>query len=127
MTLARFSPPPASALCTAAAGVFFRAAGPARRLTAALAASNRVVVRYLLPARSVRSSVCVCPLPGLLALIDRPVIGFLVWLQLGCGLLTLDYLATVDAYPRPDDKIRTGGLQVRRSSAFIEESSLLRR
>ncbi|CAL4917078.1 unnamed protein product [Urochloa decumbens] len=31
---------------------------------------------------------------------------------LGCGLVTLDYLATVDAYPRPDDKIRTGELQV---------------
>ncbi|CAL4917079.1 unnamed protein product [Urochloa decumbens] len=30
---------------------------------------------------------------------------------LGCGLVTLDYLATVDAYPRPDDKIRTGELQ----------------
>jgi hypothetical protein len=33
-------------------------------------------------------------------------------LQLGCGLVTLDYLATVDAYPRPDDKIRSGELQV---------------
>ncbi|CAL4933706.1 unnamed protein product [Urochloa decumbens] len=31
---------------------------------------------------------------------------------LGCGLVTLDYLATVDAYPRPDDKIRTGELQI---------------
>uniref|UniRef100_A0A452YCW6 Uncharacterized protein n=2 Tax=Aegilops tauschii subsp. strangulata TaxID=200361 RepID=A0A452YCW6_AEGTS len=31
---------------------------------------------------------------------------------LGCGLVTLDYLATVDAYPRPDDKIRSGELQV---------------
>ncbi|RLN42270.1 hypothetical protein C2845_PM01G40570 [Panicum miliaceum] len=34
------------------------------------------------------------------------------WLQLGCGLVTLDYLATADAYPRPDDKIRTGELQI---------------
>jgi sugar/nucleoside kinase (ribokinase family) len=34
------------------------------------------------------------------------------FLQLGCGLVTLDYLATVDAYPRPDDKIRSGELQV---------------
>lgn len=33
-------------------------------------------------------------------------------MQLGCGLVTLDYLATVDAYPRPDDKIRSGELQV---------------
>ncbi|TVU30438.1 hypothetical protein EJB05_22062 [Eragrostis curvula] len=79
MTLVRFSQPPASALCSAAPGpgcrgFFLRAAGPARRLTAALAANDRVV--------------------------------------LGCGLLTLDYLATVDAYPRPDDKIRTGGLQI---------------
>ncbi|KAF0929830.1 hypothetical protein E2562_025964 [Oryza meyeriana var. granulata] len=32
--------------------------------------------------------------------------------ELGCGLVTLDYLATVDAYPRPDDKIRSGELQV---------------
>lgn len=32
--------------------------------------------------------------------------------MLGCGLVTLDYLATVDAYPRPDDKIRSGELQV---------------
>ncbi|XP_047043354.1 ketohexokinase-like [Lolium rigidum] len=31
---------------------------------------------------------------------------------LGCGLVTLDYLATVDAYPRPDDKIRSGELQI---------------
>ncbi|KAL6641047.1 hypothetical protein ACP70R_019228 [Stipagrostis hirtigluma subsp. patula] len=31
---------------------------------------------------------------------------------LGCGLVTLDYLATVDAYPRPDDKIRSGDLQI---------------
>ncbi|XP_062200453.1 uncharacterized protein LOC133903104 [Phragmites australis] len=31
---------------------------------------------------------------------------------LGCGLLTLDYLAAVDAYPRPDDKIRTEDLQI---------------
>ncbi|KAM0915843.1 hypothetical protein ACQ4PT_010593 [Festuca glaucescens] len=31
---------------------------------------------------------------------------------LGCGLVTLDYLATVDAYPQPDDKIRSGELQI---------------
>ncbi|WVZ80391.1 hypothetical protein U9M48_027866 [Paspalum notatum var. saurae] len=31
---------------------------------------------------------------------------------LGCGLMTLDYLATVDAYPRPDDRIRTRELQI---------------
>ncbi|CAN6282918.1 unnamed protein product [Urochloa humidicola] len=31
---------------------------------------------------------------------------------LGCGLVTLDYLATVEAYPRPDDKIRSGDLQI---------------
>ncbi|CAN6304940.1 unnamed protein product [Urochloa humidicola] len=31
---------------------------------------------------------------------------------LGCGLVTLDYLATVDAYPRPDDKIRSRELQI---------------
>ncbi|KAK3157732.1 hypothetical protein QOZ80_2AG0127210 [Eleusine coracana subsp. coracana] len=77
MTLVRFSPLPASALSSAVPGrrgFLLRAACPAHRLTAALAASNRVV--------------------------------------LGCGLLTLDYLATVDAYPRPDDKIRTGGLQI---------------
>lgn len=50
MTLVRFSPLPASALCSAAPGCrgfFLRAAGPARRLTAALAASDRVVVRSL--------------------------------------------------------------------------------
>ncbi|GJM84745.1 hypothetical protein PR202_ga00445 [Eleusine coracana subsp. coracana] len=91
MTLVRFSPLPASALSSAVPGrrgFLLRAACPAHRLTAALAASNRVV--------------------------------------LGCGLLTLDYLATVDAYPRPDDKIRTGGLQVRRSLAFDRGISVLR-
>ncbi|KAL6641046.1 hypothetical protein ACP70R_019227 [Stipagrostis hirtigluma subsp. patula] len=31
---------------------------------------------------------------------------------LGCGLVLQDYLATVDAYPRPDDKIRTAELQI---------------
>lgn len=47
------------------------------------------------------------------------VISFLdCWMQLGCGLVTLDYLATVDAYPRPDDKIRTQELQV--STELIE-------
>nr|CAB3499444.1 unnamed protein product [Digitaria exilis] len=39
-----------------------------------------------------------------LAVDNRVVMGF--------GLVTLDYLATVDAYPRPDDKIRTGELQI---------------
>lgn len=43
-------------------------------------------------------------LPVVLAANDRIV--------LGCGLLTLDYLVAVDSYPRPDDKIRTGGLQI---------------
>ncbi|KAL6883224.1 hypothetical protein ACP4OV_010638 [Aristida adscensionis] len=32
--------------------------------------------------------------------------------SLGCGLVLQDYLATVDAYPRPDAKIRTAELQI---------------
>ncbi|KAI0500458.1 hypothetical protein KFK09_018670 [Dendrobium nobile] len=31
---------------------------------------------------------------------------------LGCGALSLDYLATVDAFPKPDDKIRSTSLKV---------------
>ncbi|RLN18897.1 ketohexokinase-like isoform X2 [Panicum miliaceum] len=39
--------------------------------------------------------------------------------RLGCGLVTLDYLATVDAYPRPDDKIRTGELKLPQPAASL--------
>ena len=33
-------------------------------------------------------------------------------MQLGCGMLSVDYLATVAAYPKPDDKIRSTSLKV---------------
>lgn len=33
-------------------------------------------------------------------------------LQLGCGAVTLDYLAAVDSYPNPDDKIRSTSAKV---------------
>ncbi|XP_015169811.1 ketohexokinase-like isoform X2 [Solanum tuberosum] len=32
--------------------------------------------------------------------------------QLGCGMVALDYLVTVDSYPKPDDKIRSTSFQV---------------
>ncbi|KAH0648620.1 hypothetical protein KY285_033868 [Solanum tuberosum] len=32
--------------------------------------------------------------------------------QLGCGMVALDYLVTVDSYPKPDDKIRSTNFQV---------------
>ncbi|KAG5592826.1 hypothetical protein H5410_043340 [Solanum commersonii] len=31
---------------------------------------------------------------------------------LGCGMVALDYLVTVDSYPKPDDKIRSTNFQV---------------
>lgn len=31
---------------------------------------------------------------------------------MGCGSVTVDFLATVSAYPKPDDKIRTTNLKV---------------
>ncbi|WMV43561.1 hypothetical protein MTR67_036946 [Solanum verrucosum] len=31
---------------------------------------------------------------------------------LGCGMVALDYLVTVDSYPKPDDKIRSTSFQV---------------
>uniref|UniRef100_M1CEX0 Kinase n=2 Tax=Solanum tuberosum TaxID=4113 RepID=M1CEX0_SOLTU len=31
---------------------------------------------------------------------------------LGCGMAALDYLVTVDSYPKPDDKIRSTSFQV---------------
>lgn len=37
-------------------------------------------------------------------------------MQVGCGSLTVDFLATVAAYPKPDDKIRTTTLKVPFSS-----------
>jgi hypothetical protein len=39
--------------------------------------------------------------------------------------VTLDYLATVDAYPRPDDKIRSGELQV--TMPFFDLNSVTNR
>jgi len=33
-------------------------------------------------------------------------------MQVGCGSVTVDFLATVAAYPKPDDKIRTTNLKV---------------
>lgn len=32
--------------------------------------------------------------------------------QVGCGMTTVDFLATVDAYPKPDDKVRTISFKV---------------
>ncbi|WMV43557.1 hypothetical protein MTR67_036942 [Solanum verrucosum] len=38
---------------------------------------------------------------------------FVGWLkQLDCGMVALDYLVTVDSYPKPDDKIRCTSFQV---------------
>lgn len=31
---------------------------------------------------------------------------------LGCGMVALDFLVTVDSYPKPDDKIRSTSFQV---------------
>ncbi|KAK4272973.1 hypothetical protein QN277_021457 [Acacia crassicarpa] len=31
---------------------------------------------------------------------------------LGCGMTTIDFLATVDAYPKPDDKVRTTSFKI---------------
>jgi hypothetical protein len=39
-------------------------------------------------------------------------------MQVGCGSLSVDFLATVAAYPKPDDKIRTTTLKVNYSSSF---------
>lgn len=36
---------------------------------------------------------------------------FVCW-QLGCGGVTVDLLAAVEAYPKPDDKIRSTSLKV---------------
>lgn len=33
-------------------------------------------------------------------------------MQVGCGAVSVDFLATVAAYPKPDDKIRSTGLKV---------------
>jgi hypothetical protein len=38
-------------------------------------------------------------------------------MQVGCGSLSVDFLATVAAYPKPDDKIRTTTLKVNSSSS----------
>lgn len=33
-------------------------------------------------------------------------------LQVGCGMTTVDFLVTVDAFPNPDDKVRTTSFKV---------------
>ena len=39
-------------------------------------------------------------------------------MQVGCGSVTMDFLATVAAYPKPDDKIRSTSLKVSSYSSF---------
>ncbi|KAG0454207.1 hypothetical protein HPP92_025511, partial [Vanilla planifolia] len=34
------------------------------------------------------------------------------WIVLGCGIVSVDYLATVDAFPKPDEKIRSKSMKV---------------
>ncbi|GJN20802.1 hypothetical protein PR202_gb08224 [Eleusine coracana subsp. coracana] len=97
MTLVRFSPPPASALSSAAS----RSAAASSSAPPARHAGSRP------PSPRATASWCVLSPPRTDGRCDPRAA-----VCLGCGLLTLDYLATVDAYPRPDDKIRTGGLQI---------------
>lgn len=33
-------------------------------------------------------------------------------MQVGCGMVSVDYVAVVDSFPNPDDKMRTRRLQV---------------
>ena len=41
--------------------------------------------------------------------------------QVGCGGISVDYLATVSAFPRPDDKIRSTSSKVRSSDEFLNK------
>lgn len=38
--------------------------------------------------------------------------SFIVFVQVGCGAVGLDFLATVAAYPKPDQKIRSTSFKV---------------
>lgn len=43
---------------------------------------------------------------------------FVLCVQVGCGGVSIDFLATVAAYPKPDDKIRTTNLKVPSSFTY---------
>jgi len=45
--------------------------------------------------------------------------------QVGCGGVSIDFLASVAAYPKPDDKIRTTNLKVPSSFSLFMNNFVL--